>query len=114
MIGTVSFLKAVEKFKTQLSAGMIMASMFWDSEEVIHVDFLPNGVTINAQYYRNLLRNGVREENWKKRPVKLSKKIILLHINARPHGGKFDEGDTGNIGLGHYEQPSLQPRLSPQ
>jgi hypothetical protein len=39
----------------------------------IHVDFLPNGVTMNAQYHGNLLQ--------KKRPGKLSK-IILLHDNA--------------------------------
>jgi hypothetical protein len=38
-----------QKFKTQLSAGKIMASAFWDSG-VIHVDFLPHGITITAQY----------------------------------------------------------------
>jgi hypothetical protein len=33
------FLKDVKKLKTQVSDGEIMASVFWDSEEVIHVDF---------------------------------------------------------------------------
>jgi hypothetical protein len=33
------FLKAVKKLKTQMSAGEIMASVFWDSEEMILVDF---------------------------------------------------------------------------
>jgi hypothetical protein len=50
VIGTISFLKAIKKFKTQLSDGKIMVSVFWDSEAVIRVDFLPYGVTINAQY----------------------------------------------------------------
>jgi hypothetical protein len=46
---------APKKFKTQLSAGRIVANVFWDSEGVIHVDFLPHGATINAQCYSNLL-----------------------------------------------------------
>jgi hypothetical protein len=36
-------------------AGKIMASMFWDTERVSHVYFLPHGVTVNGQYYNNLL-----------------------------------------------------------
>jgi hypothetical protein len=43
-------ISATQKIQGQLSAGKIMASMFWDSEGVIHVDFLPHGVTINGQY----------------------------------------------------------------
>jgi hypothetical protein len=43
-----------------MSAGMIMASVFWDAE-VIHVNFLPHGITINAQYYNNSLCNDVHQ-----------------------------------------------------
>jgi hypothetical protein len=70
---------------TQLSAGKIMASVFWDSEGVIHVDFLPHGVTVNAQYYTNLLCSDVHQVIWKRRPGKLLKIIILLHDSACPH-----------------------------
>jgi hypothetical protein len=38
-----------QKFKTQLSAGKIVASVFWYFERAIHVDFLPYDATINAQ-----------------------------------------------------------------
>jgi hypothetical protein len=75
-----------------------MASMFWDSEGVIHVDFLPHGVTVNAQYCCNLLHNDVHQAIQKKRPGKLSE-IILLN----------DGADEGNIGLGNHEPFSLQP-----
>jgi hypothetical protein len=88
-----------KEFKTQLSAGKIMASVFWDSEGVIYVDFLPHGVKINAQYYSNLFCNDVHQVNQKKRPEKLSQ-IIQLHE-------KFDKGDNGNNGLGNHEQPFL-------
>jgi hypothetical protein len=37
MIGKISFLKAIKKFRTQLSPGKTIASVFWDSEEVTHV-----------------------------------------------------------------------------
>jgi hypothetical protein len=41
-----------------------MASEFLDSVGVIHIDFLPHGVTINAQYYRNLLLSDSEEKTW--------------------------------------------------
>jgi hypothetical protein len=43
-----------------------MARAFWDSEVMIHVDFLPHGVTINAQYCSNLFQSDVHEVIWKK------------------------------------------------
>jgi hypothetical protein len=45
-----------------------MANAFWDS------DFLPHGVTINAQYCSNLLQSDVHQVIWKKRPGKLLRK----------------------------------------
>jgi hypothetical protein len=35
-------------FKAQPSAGKIMASAFWNSEQVIHVDFLQPHAIFNA------------------------------------------------------------------
>jgi hypothetical protein len=58
-----------------------MESVFRDSEGVIHADFIPNGITINAGYYSNLLRNDLHQAIPKKRSGKSSKKIILLHSN---------------------------------
>jgi hypothetical protein len=46
-----------QEFNKQLSAGKIVASVFWDSETVIHVDFFLHDVTISAEYYSNLLRS---------------------------------------------------------
>jgi hypothetical protein len=41
-----------------------MASMFWDSEGVIHVGFLPHGETINAPHYSSLLGINVHQVIW--------------------------------------------------
>ena len=44
-----------KKFKTQLSAGKVMATVFWDSEGATVLDFLPKRSTITGVYYANLL-----------------------------------------------------------
>jgi len=39
----------------QKSAGKGLASIFWDQDGILLVDFLPKGKTINAKYYLSLL-----------------------------------------------------------
>ena len=53
-----------KKFKTQPSAGKVMATEFWDTKGVIMLDFLPKRSTIIGVYYANLLdqlRTAIRE-----------------------------------------------------
>jgi len=40
-----------KKLKTQKSVGKIITTVFWDAQEVILVDFLPKGKTINFEAY---------------------------------------------------------------
>ena len=44
-----------KKFKTQPSAGKVIATVFWDAKCVIMLDFLPKRSTITRVYYANLL-----------------------------------------------------------
>ena len=44
-----------KKFKTQPSAGKVMATVFWDAQGVIILDFLAKKSTITGAYYANLL-----------------------------------------------------------
>ena len=44
-----------KKFKTQPSAGKVMATVFWDAQGVILLDFLAQKSTITGAYYANLL-----------------------------------------------------------
>lgn len=37
------------------SAGKVMASVFWDADRILMIDYLPKGQTINGEYYANLL-----------------------------------------------------------
>ena len=71
-----------KKFKTQASAGKVMAAVFWDAKGVIMLDFLPKRSTVTGVYYANLLdqlRTTIRE----KRRGKLSKSVLLQQDNAR-------------------------------
>ena len=54
-----------KKFKTQPSAGKVMATVFWDAQGVIMLDFLAKKSTITGAYYANLLdqlRTAIREK----------------------------------------------------
>ena len=42
-------------FKTQPSTGKVMATVFWDTQGVIMLDFLAKKSTITGAYYANLL-----------------------------------------------------------
>ena len=41
------------KFKTQPSAGKVMATVFWDAQGIIMLDFLAKKSTITGAYYAN-------------------------------------------------------------
>ena len=65
-----------KKFKTQPSAGKVMATVFWDSKGVIMLDFLPKRSTITGVYYANLL-DQLRTTICEKRRSKPSKGVLL-------------------------------------
>ena len=44
-----------KKFKTQPSAGKVMATVFWDAQGVIMLGFLAEKSTITGAYYANFL-----------------------------------------------------------
>jgi histone-lysine N-methyltransferase SETMAR len=72
-------------FKTQLSAGKDYGKLFWHSDGMVHICFIPQDVTINVQYYSNWLHSDVHKAVQKIKPGKLTKKIILLHDKMCPH-----------------------------
>ena len=44
-----------KKFRVLKSTGKVLASIFWDQDGILHIDYLPKGQTINAEYYSSLL-----------------------------------------------------------
>ena len=75
--------RAPKKAKTVLSAGKVMATVFWDSQGVIYIDYLEKGKTVTGLYYAELLGQ-FDAELQKKRPHLAKKKVLFHHDNA-PH-----------------------------
>ena len=65
-----------KKFKTQPSAGKVMATVVWDAKGVIILDFLPKRSTITGVYYAYLL-DQLRTAVHEKLQGKLSKGVLL-------------------------------------
>ena len=101
-----------KKFKTQPSAGKVMATVFWDATGVIMLDVLPKRSTITGVYYANLLdqlRTAIRE----KRRDKLSKDVLLQQDNARVHTCKVAMDAVERNGYELIPHPAYSPDLAP-
>ena len=73
-----------KKFRLQKSAGKVLASIFWDQDGILLIDYLPKGQTINEEFYSSLLvqLKDILEE---KRHRKFTKGGLFLHDNAPAH-----------------------------
>lgn len=103
---------APKKFKTQASAGKIMASVFWDCQGLLLIDYMPHKTTINAEYYAQLLKK-LRSAIKEKRRGKLSKGIFLLHDNAPVHKARVAQAALKDCGFEQLNHPPYSPDLAP-
>ena len=62
-----------KKFKTQPSAGQIMASIFWDNQGVLVIKYMPHKTTITRQVYADTLKE-IRENIKEKKTRKVVKR----------------------------------------
>jgi hypothetical protein len=68
---------APNKKRSVPSAGKVVASVFWNAEGILFIDYLEKGETITREYYCNLLTR-LDEKINEKRPDLQKKKIHLL------------------------------------
>ena len=101
-----------KKFKTQPFAGKVMATLFWDAEGVIILDFLPKRSTITGVYYANLL-DQLRTAICEKRRCKLSKGVLLQLDNARVHICEVARDAVKRNGYELIPHPAYSPDLAP-
>lgn len=101
-----------KKFKSQPSAGKVMATVFWDYQGVILVDFMPKGTTINSDAYiatLNKLKNRLR----RCRPNLNMDGVLLQHDNARPHTSLRTRQEITRHGWTTLPHPPYSPDLAP-
>ena len=73
-----------QKFRVQKSAGKVLASIFWDQDSILLIDYLLKGQTINAECYSPLLVQ-LKDILKEKRRGKFTKGVLFLHDNAPAH-----------------------------
>jgi hypothetical protein len=74
---------APRKTRPVPSEGKVMASVFWDAEGILFIDYLENGKTITGEYYSSLL-TGLDEKIREKRPGLQKKKNLSSGQCTRP------------------------------
>ena len=66
------------------TCGKVMCTVFFDTEGIVSIDFLPKGETINSTRYISSLKKAIRAVS-RKRPMKRGHRFMLHQNNARPH-----------------------------
>lgn len=100
------------KAKQTLSKRKIMATVFWDRRGVLLVDFMPRGTTINSDAYCATLKK-LRRAIQNKRRGMLTKGVLLLHDNARPHNSQKTRDLIDSFGWEVLDHAPYSPDLAP-
>ena len=99
-----------KKAKTVPSAGKVMASVFWDADGILLIDYLQKGRTINGTYYASLLTQ-LREKIKIKRCGKLTKGVLFHQDNV--HKSVIAMAAIHDCGFKLIEHPPYSPDLAP-
>ena len=97
-----------KKFQVQKSAEKVLASIFWDQDGILLIDYLPKGQTINAEYYSFLMVQ-LRDILKEKRRGKVTKGVLFLHDNAPGSTQK----KLAYLGFQCLDHPPYSPDLAP-
>lgn len=103
---------APKKAKTVPSAAKVMASVFWDSQGVIFIDYLEKGKTITGQYYADLLTR-LDTELKAKRPRLAKKKVLYHQDNAPVHTSHIAMAKLSELKYELLPHPPYSPDLAP-
>jgi len=98
--------------RAKKSAGKVLASIFWDQDGILLIDYLPNGQTINAKYYSSLLVQ-LKDILKEKRRGKVTKGVLFLHDNAPAHRALASQKKQAYQGFQFLDHPPYSPDLTP-
>ena len=98
-----------KKFKAFSSARKVLLTIFWDSEGVVHSEFLEQGNNVNSTKYVNT----PEKLKARLRRVRSEKVSIIHHDNARPHTSLETHTALDRLGLRTLPHPPYSPDLAP-
>jgi len=95
----------------QKSAGKFFASIFWDQDGILLIDYLPKGQIINAEYYSSLLvqLNDILKEE---RRRKFTKVVWFLHDYAPAHRERATQSKLACLVFQCLDQSTYSPDLT--
>ena len=103
---------APKKTRSVPSAGKVMASVFWDAEGILFIDYLEKGKIITREYYSNLLTRLDGTYSWEK--TRFAKEKIIFHQdNAPAHKRVLAMGKLRDLHYELLEHPPYSPDLAP-
>ena len=101
-----------KKFRVQKSAGKVLASIFWDQDGILLIDYLPKGQTINAEYNSSMMVQ-LKDILKEKRRGKVTKWGLFLHDNALAHGALATQKKLAYLGFQCLDHLPYSPFLAP-
>ena len=104
-----------KKAKVSKSAGKHMFMMFMDRHGMILTHAVPDGQTVNAEYYSKVIRRDLAHALQKKRPELAAdkEKIIFHQDNAPSHTAEKTEIEIDIQGFQRIIHPPYSPDLAP-
>ncbi|UYV78080.1 hypothetical protein LAZ67_16000042 [Cordylochernes scorpioides] len=91
----------------------VLLTVFFDCRGVVHYEFLPQGRTVNKEYYLQVMRN-LREAIRQKRPdLWKNKNWLLHHDNAPAHTSLLVRDFLAKNNTLMMPQPPYSPDLAP-
>jgi histone-lysine N-methyltransferase SETMAR len=90
----------------------MMATVFWDRKGILLTEFMAPGTTITSEVYCETL-NKLRRSIQSKRRGMLTKGVVLLHDNARPHTAARTKALLQQFNWEIFEHPPYSPGLAP-
>jgi len=99
-----------KKFRVQKSAGKVLASIFWDQDGILLIDYLPKDQTINTECYSSLLVQLQCWTFWRKNAVGRSARGSCSCMTMPGSLGTCNPEQTGLPGLPMSWSPTLFSR----
>ena len=102
-----------KKARQVRSTVKVLLTVFFDYRGVVHQEFLPQGRTVNKEYYLEVMRR-LREAIRKKRPeLWKNNSWILHHDNAPAHSSLLVRDFLAKTNTTVMPQPPYSPDLAP-
>ncbi|GBM10033.1 Histone-lysine N-methyltransferase SETMAR [Araneus ventricosus] len=101
----------LRKARQTLLARKLMVTVFWDAQEILLIEFMTRGTTINSEVYCHTLKELQRAIQKKCRGL-LSSGVVLLHDNARPQTAVRTGEVLRKFKWDVFQHPPYSPELA--